>query len=159
MKKHVLFFVLLLSLIVSACKTKCSPLTASEKADIEKQILEIVNKLIISVEKLDIDSFSTFFSSNEFSSGYCQGSTFQSKQEWVDDTRVWFNMLKSAELDNKIKVTVLSADLVLADRVGNYQVIFKDDRISRSKQALSYIFKKEAAGWKIIHVHESSKAN
>jgi hypothetical protein len=159
MKKHVLLFVLLLSLIASACKTKPPSLTATEKAAIEKEILELVNKLIISVEKLDIDSFSSFFSSGEFSGGYCQGSTFQTKADWVEDTRAWFNQQKSGELDNKIKITVLSADLVLADRVGTYKVIFKDDRVSSIKQALSYILKKEASGWKIIHVHESSTAN
>jgi ketosteroid isomerase-like protein len=60
-------------------------------------------------------------------------------------------------LENTVKVTVLSADLVLADRVGIYKVNFKDDRIRRSKQALSYVFKKGATGWKIIHVHESLK--
>lgn len=158
MKKYLLLFILLLYIISSACKVQCPPLTDKQRADIEKQILELVNKLIISVEKLDIDGFSAFFSSDEFLAGYSQGSTFQSKAEWVDDTRVWFNQLKSAELDNKVKVTVLSADFVLVDRVGTYQVNFKDDRISRSRQALSYIFKKEATGWKIIHVHESLKA-
>jgi hypothetical protein len=69
LKKHLLIFVLLLSIVVSACKTQCPPLTDSQKADIEKQILELVNKLIISVEKVDIDSFSAFFSPDEFSGG------------------------------------------------------------------------------------------
>jgi hypothetical protein len=159
MKKYLLFFVLLAGIIISACKTQCPPLSDSQKADIEKQILALVDKLIVSIEKLDIDSFSAFFSSDEFIAGYSEGSAKQSETEWIEGTRIWFNQQKSVELDNEVKVTVLSADLVLVDRVGIYQVNFKDDRISRSVQALSYVFKKEATGWKIIHVHESLKDN
>jgi hypothetical protein len=45
MKKHLFFFVQLLSIIISACQTQCPPLTDAQKADIEKQILDQSNTI------------------------------------------------------------------------------------------------------------------
>jgi ketosteroid isomerase-like protein len=156
MKKHLLFFVLLLSIIVTACKTQCPPLTDSQKADIEKQILGLWDKITIPIEKVDIDGYSAFISSDEFLGMYSGGSIFHSKAELIDSMRIWFSDRKSNELQKKsVKVTVLTENLVLVDQLCILQITFKDDRIIRLNHAISFLLKKEAAGWKIIHGHES----
>jgi hypothetical protein len=158
MKKNLLFFILMLGIIFSACKTQNPPLTDAQKAEIEKQILELSNTIANTAEKLDINGYSAFLSSDEFIASYLGGSAFQSKAEWVDSVGVWWSKRKSQEIgQRKFKVTVLSEDLVLLDRVSIWQIYLKDDRIRRNIDALSVIFKKEATGWKIIHIHESGK--
>ena len=157
MKKLLLFFVLLLSIIVSACQTQCPPLTDSQKADIEKQIRDLVDKIVVTAENLDIAGYPAFLSSDAFIASFLEGSAFQSKTEWVDSVGFWWSQRKSIDLDQiKIKVNVLSADYVVADRVCVWTTTFKDDRIRRTNDAISYIFKKEATGWKIIYIHESA---
>jgi len=158
MKKNLLFFVLLLSIIVSACQTQCPPLTDSQKADIEKQIREVVDKIITTAENLDVAGYSAFINSDEFIATINKGYAFQSKKEWIDSVGVWWSGRKSQDLDQvKVKIAVLSADYALADRVSVWQITNKNDFIWSFNQACSYIFKKEASGWKFIHYHESSQ--
>ena len=157
MKRHLLFFVLLLSIVVSACTTKCPPLTDAQKAVIEKQILEIWAKFQNSVENVDFDSFSSFFSSDEFITSFGSGVAFNSKAEYLDTVKARFSIRKSNELQQvTVKVSVLAEDLALLTRSCVLQINFKDGSIRSLQAAVSVIFKKEATGWKIIHRHEST---
>ncbi len=158
MKKHLLFFVLLLSIIVSACTTQCPPLTDSQKADIEKQVVELTNKLNNLAEKSDFANWSDLLSSTEFLGWSSGGTVYQSREIFLDSISVWWNRRKSLEIgQRKFNVTVLSADIVLVDRVSVNQIQYKNDRIVRYNSAISYLFKKETTGWKVIHMNESSQ--
>ena len=157
MKKYRLFFVLLLSIIVSACTTQCPPLTDSQKADIEKQILDLSNKLADAAEKLDVTSWSNFLSSNEFLGWGSGGTVYHSREVWLDSIGVWWNRRKSLEIgQRKFDVTILSADFVHVDRFSVNQLQYKNDQILSFNQAVSFLYKKGATGWKIIHAHVSS---
>ena len=158
MKTHLLFFVLLLSFVVSGCATKCPPLTDSQKVDIEKQILKIANDLRIFSEKLDVNSYANFISSDEFIAAYSGGSAIRSRKEWIDRVGVSWSERKSQEVGQvQFKVTVLTSEMVLLDRESVFQATFKDGRNKRFNHAASVIYKKEASGWKVIHIHESIK--
>ena len=159
MKKHLLFFVLLLSIFYSACKTQCPPLTDSQKADIEKQIQELWDKLTIPILKADADGYAPFVSSDEFIASYEGGTlALRSKTELIDTLRAWFSNRKSNEFQQKtVKITVLAENLVVLDQLCILQINFKDDTMMRLNDAISFIFKKETSGWKVIHAHESWK--
>ena len=101
MRKHLLFFVLLLSIFYSACKIKCPPLTDSQKADIEKEILEQWDKMKISIEKADIVSITGFYSTDEFEAYLMRGEIISSREAYLDTLRVWFSNRKSNELQQK----------------------------------------------------------
>ena len=156
MKKHLFFFVLLLSIIATACKPQCPPLTEMQKADIEMQVRAVVDSMIICQEKLDVAGLSNFISSDEFLVSFGLGLPTYSKEGFIDSVRVHWSPRESHKFDQvKVKVTVLSADFVLADRSGVNTTTYKDGRIRRTNSAVSYVFKKEGAGWKFIHYHES----
>ncbi len=158
MKKHLLFLVLLLSIIVLACKTQCPPLTDAQKADIEKEILELTNKMNDLAEKSDVAKWSELISSAEFLGWSSEGKLYQSREIWLDSMSVWMNSRESLEIgQRKFNVTVLSADIVLVDRVSVNQAKYKNGRIERYNSAISYLFKKETTGWKVIHMNVSSQ--
>ena len=156
MKKQLFILALLVCIVATACKTQCPPLSDSQKADIKAQILGLWEKITISIEKLDIEGYSSFISSDEFIAMYVEARPYNSKTEITDTLRVWFSKRKSNVLEQKtVNVTVLTENLVLLDQVCNFQVNLKDDSIIRARDAISFIFKRGTAGWKIIHGHES----
>jgi hypothetical protein len=156
MKRHLLFIVLLLSVVLIACTTKCPPLTDEQKADFEKQTQELTNRMNNLAEKGDVANWSDLISSDNFL-GWCGGGTiYQSKDVLIDTISAAFDRRKSLEIgQRKFEVTVLSEDIVLVDRVSVNQVEYKNGQSRRSNSVISYLFRKEATGWKVIHVHES----
>jgi ketosteroid isomerase-like protein len=158
MKKHLFFLVLLLCIIVSACKTKCPPLTDKQKADIEKQILDVWAKYSTSTEKIDLNGVFSCYSSDEFLSAGSQGLVYNSRATYMDTVRVRFDKRKSGEKRQAIvKITVFTEDLALLTESNVFQINYKNDSMTRINDAISAIFKKEASGWKIIHKNESTK--
>ena len=158
MKTHLLFFVMLLSFVVSGCTAKCPPLTDSQKADIEKQILKIANDIRNFSEKLDVNSYANFISADEFIAAYSGGSAIRSSKEWIDRVGVSWSERKSQEVGQvQFKVTVLTSEMVLLDRESVFLVTLKDGRNLMFNHVGSVIYKKGASGWKVIHIHESNK--
>ncbi len=95
MKKHLFFLVILLSMVFSACTTQCPPLTDAQKADIEKEILGLTNKLLNSAEKSDIPNWSDLLSSTEFLGWSLGGTVYQSREIWLDSIGAWWNRWKN----------------------------------------------------------------
>ena len=156
MKNHLFFFLLLATIMVTACMAPPPTLTDSQKAAIEKQILEQWGKVSVAVEKADAEGYTAYLSSKEFLSMSSEGKTFQSSEEYADSVKVWFSARKSVEIQQvTTKVNVLTENLVLLDQKSVFQLNLKDNRIMRFSHAVTFIFKREDAGWKIIHGHES----
>ncbi len=156
MKNSLFFVVLLAGILLSACQTACPSLTDAQKAEIEKQIVEQWGKIGLAVQKADADSYATFFSSDRFQAMYSEGTQFLSLKEYSDSVKVWFSARKGSELQQPIvKVNILSENIVLLDQKSIFKLNLKDERVMRYNHAVSFIFRKEASGWKIIHGHES----
>lgn len=156
MKNHLFFFLLWAGILFTSCQTTFPPLTDSQKAAIEKQILEQWDKTGIAVKNADAESFMTSFSTNEFQAMYSEGKQFLTRKEYADSVKVWFSARKSSEIQQPtIKVTVFTPTLVLFDQKSVFLVNLKDNRAFHSNHAVSFIYKKEDSGWKIIYGHES----
>jgi len=59
----------------------------------------------------------------------------------------------SEQLD--LKITPLTPDLALLTEVAIWQNWYKNGIYRKSKGFSTYLWKKEADGWKVIHLHES----
>jgi hypothetical protein len=84
------------------------------------------------------------------------GTLYQSREVFIYTNSSSWNRLKSLEIgQRKFKVTILSADYVNVDRVAVTHSEYKNGQSGRYNSSISYLFKKEASGWKVIHAHES----
>lgn len=156
MKKYFVFFPLLVCVIFTSCRSTCPPLTDAQKAGIEKQILGQWDKIIATIERADAESYSSYLSTDEFLGMYSQGLQFVSRDQYADTVKSWFGQRTSSEVQQKvIKVSVLSENLALLDQRSLFVSIYKDGHALRFKHVVSFIFKKEASGWMIIHGNES----
>src|SRR4030042_6263923 len=141
MKKH-LFPLVLLACMIFSCQNQCPPLTDQQKADIEKQVLEVFDSLTIPIMKLDADGYSPFLSSDEYLGYYGGGTVIPSKAAVIDSLKVWFSYRKSQQLlQKKVTVTVLTENLVLINVVAGFQVENKNGEIYRGDDATSILLK------------------
>ncbi len=158
MKKTAFLSVTLIVFWISACQQPCPPLSDTQKSEIEKQVLTTWDQINIPIEKADAEGFLSYFSTNEFIAMFSGGNSFYSLKEYSDSVKTWFGPRKSTEITGKkIKVDVLSEEIALLDQTSVFQATFKDDRVIKVNHSVSFVFKKEADGWKIIHGHESMK--
>jgi ketosteroid isomerase-like protein len=156
MKKSLFLWVLISGLAFSSCKNPAGDLTATQKADIEKQVLEQWDKLNLTLEKADAAGYLSFLSTDGFLGMHSEGTQFLTRESYADSVKAWFEPRKSCEMPNrKIKVHVLGENLALLDQAGIFQANFRDGRVIRLNHAVSFVFRKETSGWKIIHGHES----
>ena len=156
MKKLLSFTILVAAIILFACKNQYPPLTGSQKADSKKQILELWDKITVSVEKADIDGYSEFISHDDFMAYLRSGMVLTTREEYLDTISVRWSSRNSNEMLGKTaEVYVLTNDLALLDQKCVFQVNLKDGQLRRLDHTVSFIFKRESSGWKIIHAHES----
>jgi len=158
MKKLLFLFIFLAGLVFTSCEDKSPVLTETQKAAIEKQVLEQWEKIGAAIENADAQGYASFLSYDGFFNMFSQGYSYCTREQYVDTVKVWFGQRKSNEQQNKkIKVNVLSTNMVLLDQESVFIATFKDDRILKINHIVSFLFKKEGTGWMIIHGHESWK--
>ncbi len=155
MKNYYFIIVLFVSTLFSGCTNQCHELTDQRKSQIEKQILEKWKNISTAIENLDSEEYATFISPNLIMIS-SEGSVFSSKTEYIDNVQNWFATRKNTEIQKaKVTLTVLEEDLVLLDQKSDFIVEYKDDNVQEVHHAVTFMFKKEPSGWKVIHGHES----
>ena len=158
MKKHLVILTILACVLLTACMNTPKLLTDTQKTDIEKQVLEQWSKITAAVEKADAGTYSAFLSNDGFLGMYSQGMQFVSRAQYADSVKSWFNVRTSSELQQKeIKISVLAGDLALLDQKSLFIAHMKDGSSGRCNHVVSFVFRKEAGSWMIIHGHESWK--
>jgi len=155
MSKYYLMIVLLSGILLSGCSNHCHESADLKKSQTEKQILDKWEKITTAIENSDTDGYANLIGS-DFIIMSSNGSVFYSKAEYIDNVRSWFATREKTEIQpEKITVSVLATDLALLDQLSVFQVSDKDGSVQRVRHAVSFVFKKEPAGWMIIHGHES----
>ncbi len=155
MKKYLWMIYVIVLLANTSCQVK-TELTDEQKASIEKE-LKIQNDGIISaLNQLDANALSEYFSKDEFISVNSNVNSFPTRSAWVDSVKYWFSMRKNQKVELiEIKVTALTSELALTTNKTTWEILFNNGEFHKFNDAVSTIWKKEQAGWKQIHMHES----
>jgi uncharacterized protein (TIGR02246 family) len=155
MRNHFFIIVLMLSVLLSACTNQCTELTEQGKSKIEKQILDEWEKIMATIKDSDSEAYATFISPDLILMS-SQGSVYYTKTTYIDNVRNWFSTRENTEIEQKkIIVTPLDEDIALLDQESDFVVTYLDGSIQGVHHAVSFVFKKEPTGWRIIHGHES----
>ena len=157
MKKYFAILILLACALFTACTSSSRPLTDTQKSEIEKHVLEQWGKISTAVEKADAGTYCSFLG-DDFLGMYSEGLLLGTKAQYADSIKSWFGSRTGTTLEQRdIKVSVLSAGFVLLDQTSLLSAIYKNGKVERCNHMVSFIFKKEAGGWMIIHGNETWK--
>ncbi len=159
MKQSVLTIFFIAGLIFTSCKDPISqPLSAEQKAAVEKEVLAQWELMGAAVERSDAKAYISFFSDRDFLAIYSQGTAYAGLQAYADTVQNWFGQRKGNEMQEKeVKITVFTDSLALVDVKSMFRATFKNDTVVSIRHVASFLFKREETGWKVIHGHESWK--
>jgi len=155
MKKLLFPLSIFLIFFFISCQEK-DTLTAEHKASIADEVGKIYVEGISNLSKLNIEIWSEPWSKNNFLSVNSGVNYFSTYTEFKDSVEHWFSLRESQNVtivDKKIYV--LTSDQVLLTSIANWEILFKNEEDLKVKALATLLWKKEADGWKIVHLHES----
>jgi len=155
MKKYLWMIYAVVLLAVTSCQVK-TELTDDQKASIEKE-LKIQNDGIISaLNQLDANALSEYFSKDEFISVNSGINYFSTRSVFLDSVTYWFSKRESQRVELvDLHIIALTSELALMTNKANWNILLKSGDNLKVNAVVSSLWKKEQAGWKQIHMHES----
>ena len=144
----------LLLLFLTRCSNKESlqtELSNSEKDDIKKEIIQIVDNYFESVKSNDIEEILIFWSNSDDFIHAGDGSIFGGYKEWSSYLREWTNPDRKWLYWNNKDIHVIVIDRIAASYTMNFENAFieKGDTI-KVKGSWTYVFRKENSEWKVV---------
>lgn len=152
-------FAIMLFLFSSCTKNIKTELTDEQRVTIEQEVKDQWVKLQSTITQLDFDTWSGFFSDDEFISSFGSSGFMPSYIAWVDTVKNSFIRRErhQSELLER-KITALTPDLALGIQVANWENWYKNGDYRKVKGATTLLWKKGPDGWKVIYNHESRLA-
>lgn len=125
--------------------------------DIEKEVKDQFNQLLSALNQKDAGAWSKFYSDDEFVSTIAGTDYYANRNDWVNAVTNYFSTRERQHVELiKLRVTPLASDIALMTSEERSEIELKDGNdIIISKHVFTMIWKKESAGWKILHSHES----
>jgi ketosteroid isomerase-like protein len=131
-------------------------LTEHEKSTVVKEVENQFKRLLGTLKSMDASAWSAFYSDQDFVSAVAGVDVFESKEAWVAVVSEHFANRKMQDVAPlRKRVTPLALDLALMVSDENSKMMLEDGGVIKSKHAFTMLWKKETAGWKIVHSHES----
>lgn len=156
MKKLVLLTTIIGLFFCSCAKNTKTELTAEQKATIEKEVRDKLDKQISDMNELNFEAVSANFSKEGLISFISGDSILYSFSEFFNFANPhWLERERQNVNPLEIRVTVLTQDLVLTTQTRTWEVWKNNGDYSKSNGIGTQLWKKELGGWKIIHLHES----
>lgn len=148
-----------LSLCLLACEQQPAALGDAERAEIVAQVTARQTELVGTFEALDAAAAAELQSADNFLA-YASLDGYLDRQTLVDSMAVWFGERETEQFDpTTLNVYPLTSELALADVVADGRVVMKDGTEWEGRNVITYVWKKELAGWYIIHQSESWRYN
>jgi len=120
--------------------------------EIKNQFLSLIDAL----NSIDADAWSGFYSREGFLSAMVGTDYYASRSKFIAAITEYFSMRETQKVTPvEIQVTVLHEDLALMVSAEKSDMLLKDGNRILSDHTFTMLWKKEEAGWKIIHSHES----
>jgi ketosteroid isomerase-like protein len=150
-------FVFLLSvLFFCGCGQQQEKAVSFDENSVKKEVESQFNQLILEINKKDALKWAEFYSSDNFVSACVMTDCYSSKEEWVALVKDYFGLReKQLITPTVVEVTALGADYALLSSRETTEMSLKDGSVFNSNHSFTMIWKKEKAGWKVIHSHEA----
>lgn len=150
-----LFYIILVFVLVG-CQQSQQTLTDSQKEIIKKEVKEQFNQLVSTLNKKDPVAWSDYYSKDDFLSTIVSIEYFAKRNEWVDTITKYFAMRESQKIELiEVRVTPLTSNLALMTSEEKSEMKLKSGESIKSIHVFTMLWKKEQAGWKVQHSHES----
>jgi len=155
MKKYLLMIYTVIFVVLISCQQK-TELTDEQKATLGAEVQKQYSDVISNLSKLDIDLWTEPWNKNEFISVNSGVNYFSTFNEFRDSVKNWFSLRERQEVEIiETRVKVLTPDLALLTSITNWDILFKNGVVGKSKALGTMLWKKETSGWKAIYLHES----
>ena len=127
-----------------------------DKEAIQKQVTDQFNQLISAINQKNAGAWSEYYSKDEFLSAIVSTDYYATRSAWVGLITKYFSMRERQHVEPlEVRVTALTSDLALMTSEEKAEMQLKSGENIKSKHVFTMIWKREQAGWKIIHSHES----
>jgi hypothetical protein len=146
-----------LMLLLVAVPLQAQTLTDAQKAEIEKILSENHKEIFSSVNQLSSAGYTKYLSESfqeKAGSGNIQAATKDGFLKWLDS--IFGQRANQTISPHNIKVFVLSPDSAYSLYIGGAQITVKNGRKGGYGNAMTFVWRKEPSGWKIVHLHEST---
>lgn len=128
----------------------------AEKKTIEKEVRGEFHRLVSALNQLDPGAWSEYYSKDQFLSAIAGTDYYATRKAWVDAITGYFSMRERQSIEPvEVRVTVLAPNLALMTSEEKGAIRLKGGENIRSKHVFTMVWRKEQAGWKILHSHES----
>jgi ketosteroid isomerase-like protein len=152
----IVFILLALGCLVCFGNQDKPILSAAQKEAIQKEVKEQFRQLVSALNQKNSDAWAAFYSREGFVSAIAGTDYYASRSVWVDTITKYFSSRKSQKVDpREVRVTALAPTLALMTSEEKSEMQSEDGKILKSRHVFTLLWKKEPAGWKILHSHES----
>jgi ketosteroid isomerase-like protein len=128
-----------------------------EKEAIEKEINDQFSQLVYALNKLDIETWSEFYSKEQFLSTIVSTDYYAARRDWVGKIADYFTTREHQQIEPvAVRVTALTSNIALMTSEEKTEMRLKSGKNIQSRHVFTMIWKREQDGWKILHSHESS---
>jgi len=147
--------ILTLAALLSACQAD-GQMNDSERAEIEKAVLETHSEIEKAAQTLDLEKLYAFVLENDKGSQVQDGRIILTRKDALDSTKQGMQGLKSVDYDlEQQHVTVLSSTAALLVADGTTTAVTDKGRSFSVRFAQSVLFVLRDGEWKVLHAHRS----
>lgn len=158
MKHFKILIIALLALFLSSASY--AQVSKEVEAKIKKQIEEQWELALKLIQDLDAEACQKLFSKTDFKGDMIDGRVIRPKEKYFETLTKWFSNRKQQQIKpDLVDIRVLSPKFALLDYAGKVLIVNKEGSNTQFNHTMSFLYKKEPIGWRIIHMHESTPSN
>jgi type II secretory pathway pseudopilin PulG len=156
MFRSINLFVLSVLFLALSCTPKSQTLSEKQKAEMQKQVLQVIKNFINAAEQANIKQLVGNLD-DTYSIGYISnGQYFPTKTEVEKYDHEGYRNLKKQTINvNTERVVILNANFATAILLGDFKAVYKNGQIFQSPFAISILLSRIKKNWRIIHFNQS----